>query len=258
MVRFQDVQLAAIANLGTHVGPFAPPSVWGSALEVLLGAPTRPVQPARPPAIVARVAVARTDLEAERVLCERAHEGDRVALGQILRQYGPVLYRAVLLPRLGSEAAAQDALAETYARVVERFHQYAWQSVGVYPWLRVVALRIALDALRARRRETLFEPDDLEREIDASERDMSRTGDVELSEKRDLADARAKVDAALGKLNARYASAIRLRVLEERSREEVAATLGVTVATFDVVLHRAMTSLRKALAAGGPSPQEDS
>jgi RNA polymerase sigma-70 factor (ECF subfamily) len=207
---------------------------------------------------VARVAVARTDLEAERTLCERAHAGDRAALGDILRRYGPVLYRSVLLPRLGSEAAAQDALAETYARVVERFHQFSWQSLGVYPWLRVVALRIALDALRARRRETLYEPEDLEREIDASERDLGRTGDVELCEKRDLADARARVDAALGRLNPRYATAIRLRVLEERSREEVAGTLGVSVATFDVVLHRAMTSLRKALASGQEAPKEES
>jgi RNA polymerase sigma-70 factor (ECF subfamily) len=207
---------------------------------------------------VAAVAVARTDLEAERTLCERAHAGDRAALGQILRQYGPVLYRSVLLPRLGSDAAAQDALAETYARVVERFHQYTWQNAGVYPWLRVVALRIALDALRARRRETLFEPDDLEREIDASERDLGRSGDVELCEKRDLAEARSRVASALEKLNPRYATAIRLRVLEEKSREEVAAHLGVTVSTFDVVLHRAMTSLKKALANGQSSPKEES
>jgi RNA polymerase sigma-70 factor (ECF subfamily) len=204
------------------------------------------------------VAVARTDLEAERTLCERAHAGDRAALGQILRKHGPALYRSVLLPRLGSEAAAQDALAETYARVVERFHQFTWQSTGVYPWLRVVALRIALDALRARRRETLFEPEDLEREIDASERDLSRTGDVELCEKRDLAEARARVDQALSRINPRYAQAIRLRVLEERSREDVATTLGVSTSTFDVVLHRALTSLKKALASSQGGTKEES
>jgi len=204
------------------------------------------------------VAVARTDLDAERALCERAHAGDRAALGQILRHHGPVLFRSVLLPRLGSDAAAQDALAETYARVVERFHQFTWQSTGVYPWLRVVAMRIALDALRARRRETLFEPDELEREIDASERDLGRTGDVELCEKRDLAEARSRVEGALARLNPRYAAAIRQRVLEERSREEVATALGVSVATFDVVLHRALASLKKALASGPTEPEEES
>ncbi|WP_235879659.1 RNA polymerase sigma factor [Polyangium aurulentum] len=195
------------------------------------------------------MAVARVDLDAERELCERAQSGDRVALGQILRKYGPILYRAVLLPRLGRDALAQDALAETYARVVERFHQFQWQNAGVYPWLRVVALRIALDILRARKRETLYEPDDLQREIDASESDLSATGEAELSEKRDLAEARARVEAALRAINPRYAEAIRLRVLEERPREEVAAALGVTVSTFDVVLHRALTALKKALGA---------
>ncbi|MFT3771225.1 MAG: RNA polymerase sigma factor [Minicystis sp.] len=217
-----------------------------------------PVRSGPSPVIVPPVAVARTDLDAERVLCERAHAGDRAALGQILRRHGPSLYRAVLLPRLGSEAAAQDALAETYARVVERFHQFSWQNTGVYPWLRVVALRIALDILRARKREALYEPDDLEREIDAAERDPSANGEAELSDKRDLADARSRVEAALAKLNPRYAAAIRQRVLEERSREEVAAALGVSVATFDVVLHRAMTSLKKALAGGSASVKEES
>lgn len=214
------------------------------------------MQPRPSPAIVAHVAVARTDLDLERSLCDRAHMGDRAALGQILRRYGPSLYRAVLLPRLGSEAAAEEALAETYARVVERFHQFQWQSAGVYPWLRVVALHIALDALRARKRETLYEPEDLEREIDAADRDPSTLCEAELSDKRDLADARARVDAALAALNPRYARAIRLRVLEERSREEVAAALGVSVSTFDVVLHRALGSLKKALAAGEPARQE--
>ncbi|MCC6557637.1 MAG: sigma-70 family RNA polymerase sigma factor [Polyangiaceae bacterium] len=199
------------------------------------------------------VPAARPDLEAERLQCARAGQGDRAALGQLLRKYGPILYRSVLLPRLGSDALAQDALAETYARVVERFSQFQWQSCGIYPWLRVIALRIALDMLRARRRETLFEPDDLQREIDAAETDLTARGEVELCEKRDLADARARVDAALSRLNPRYAEAIRMRVLEERPRDEVAQALGVSVSTFDVVLHRAMTALKKVLAAGAPA-----
>lgn len=223
-------------------------------LVASLRAPTA-MRPARVLGIVRAVAVARPDLEAERLICERAREGDRAAMGELLRKYGPILYRSVLMPRLGSEAAAQDALAETYARVVERFDRFQWQACGFYPWLRVVGMRIALDILRSKRREMLFEPDDLQREIDASETDLTSRGEAELCEKRDLADARARVDEALKALNPRYATAIRLRVLEERSREEVAATLGVTVSTFDVVLHRSLNALKKALmkSSGEPS-----
>lgn len=187
----------------------------------------------------------------ERDLCARAKGGDRGALGSVLRAYGPILYRAVLLPRLGSEAVAQDALAETYARVVERFDQYEWQECGVYPWLRVVALRIALDILRAKRRETLFEPEDLAREIERSDRAPQTHLDVELLAARDLEAAKAKVAAALSTLNPRYERAIRLRVLEERPREEVAKELGVSVSTFDVVLHRALSALKKTLQKSG-------
>ncbi len=196
---------------------------------------------------VRRVAATRLDPVLERELVARAKAGDRGALGRILRAYGPIVYRAVLLPRLGSEAAAQDALGETYSRVVERIGQYEWQDCGIYPWLRVVALRIALDQLRAKRRETLFEPDDLAREIDRADGEGSTTPDVDVLEARDRAAAREKVDAALARLNPRYEAVVRMRVLEERSREESAAALGVTIGTLDVLLHRALAALKKTL-----------
>jgi RNA polymerase sigma factor (sigma-70 family) len=186
------------------------------------------------------------DLEQERQLCERARAGDRAALGELLRRHGPRLYRSVLLPRLGSAAAAEEALGATYVRVVERFAQFEWQNVGAYPWLRVVAMRIALDQLRARKREVLFAPEDVERELDGAAREAR---DAELIEQHDLAIARERVERVLGGIHPRYARAIRLRVLEGRSRDEAARDLEVSVTTFDVVLHRAMAALRKALAA---------
>ncbi len=185
--------------------------------------------------------------EEERGLCERAQGGDKKALASLLRKYGPILFRSVLLPRLGSEAAAQDALADTYMRVVERFDQFEWRGCGVYPWLRVIAMRIALDALRARKRETLFEPNDLSRAVENAEADLRDGLDVQLCEKRDREAASAMLDDALGRINQRYAKAIRLRVLQEQSREQAAEALGVTVPTFDVVLHRALTALKKAI-----------
>jgi RNA polymerase sigma-70 factor (ECF subfamily) len=189
---------------------------------------------------------------AERQLCLAAQAGDRQALGAILRRYGPKLYRFVLLPRLGSEAAAQDALADTYVRVVERFSSFEWRGRGVYPWLRVVASRIALDQLRKRKRETLFEPDDLQRAVDAAQRDEQEGIDEALCQARDRHATRSKLDDALGKINQRYARAIRLRILEEKSREEAATLLEVSVPTFDVVLHRALSALKKILRVARP------
>ncbi|MFO0659337.1 MAG: RNA polymerase sigma factor [Polyangiaceae bacterium] len=194
-------------------------------------------------------------LERERGEVERAKAGDRHALGEILRRYGPILFRTVLLPRLGSQAAAEEALSMTYARVVEKIATYTWQDAGIYPWLRVIAMRIAIDGIRTRKREVLFEADDLEREIDATERDSSEgRADAMYLARSDEREAKTRVEQALTQLHPRYAAAIRLRVLEERSREEVARELGVTVATFDVVLHRAMAAMRKVLASTQEEP----
>jgi RNA polymerase sigma-70 factor (ECF subfamily) len=186
-------------------------------------------------------------LERERELVIRAQAGDRGAVGELLSSHGAALYRNVLLPRLGSEAAAKDALSETYARVVEKIDRFTWQNVGFYPWLRTVALRVALDALRARKRIVLWEAEDVEREVDATA--TQTPVDQRISDNRDREAARAKVEAALAKINPRYARVIRMRVIEERPRDEVAAALEVSPATFDVLLHRAISALKKTLEA---------
>jgi len=195
--------------------------------------------------MLAPVQEAEPDRSEERALVAKAQAGDKKALGELLMRYGPVLYRSVLLPRLGSEAAARDALSETYAKVVERIGQFTWQNVGFYPWLRVVALRVALDALRARKRLVLWEAEDVEREVD--EVATHTPVDQRLSMLRDEEAARARLKEALARVHPRYARAIELRVLEERPREEVAKLLLVSPATFDVLLHRALAALRKAL-----------
>lgn len=192
---------------------------------------------------------AGVDLDVERAWVDRAKAGDRAALRSILEKYGPILYRAVLLPRLGDEARAKDALGDTYAKVVATIARYEWHPAGIYPWLRTIAFHVAIDQLRARKREMPFDDDDLQREVDRKA-DVSATDSTYL-EAEDAARAKKKVEAALEKINPRYAEAIRLRVLQERPREEVAKALGATPATFDVILHRAMAALRKVLTAEG-------
>jgi len=194
--------------------------------------------------VIALLELAESSRIEERALCEQARGGSRHALGVLLERHGPRLYRSVLLPRLGSVDAAEEALSVTYTKVIERFSQFEWQDVGVYPWLRMVALRVAIDMLRLRKREVLFEPSDLERQMNHSGQSGATPEELE---EHDLAAAKQRVAALLDRVHPRYASAIRLRVLECRSRDEAAEQLGVTVATFDVVLHRALSALRKVL-----------
>jgi RNA polymerase sigma-70 factor (ECF subfamily) len=187
-------------------------------------------------------------LAEERELCERAKSGDREALAELLRGAGPRLYRSVLLPRLGNTASAEEALSQTYLQVIQKIETFSWQSVGFYPWFRRVGLNVAIDQLRRGKRERLFEPADLERELDGQ---SLQTQDFDALVEHDLAQARSRVLALLDSLNPRYALAIRLRILEEQPRESAARSLEVSVATFDVVLHRAMAALKKAMKSQG-------
>jgi RNA polymerase sigma factor (sigma-70 family) len=231
-------------------------AVTESADDAAKPLPGRPLEPPRRRELDPELLKRRAEADAaDHILVDRAQTGDRAALGELLHKYGPGLYRSVLLPRLGTETAAKEALAETYAKVVANIAKFTWQNVGFYPWLRTVALRIALDQLRAKKRLVLFEEDDLAREIDASQ--TSTPVEQQISDHRDREAARAKVEQALGKINPRYATAIKLRILEERSREEVAKELGVTPATFDVLLHRSIASLKKMLEAGAVTPSDE-
>lgn len=180
--------------------------------------------------------------ETDHELVERAKAGDRVSLSKLLLRHGPPVYRSVLLPRLGSEAAAQDALSETYAKVLTKLHLFQWQERGFYPWFRTVAFNVALDHLRAKKRLYLVSDEVLEAEASSD-----ASADHALQEARDKSAMRARIEEALEKINPRYASAIRMRVLDERPREEVAAQLDVTPSTFDVLLHRALAALKKEL-----------
>ncbi len=223
------------------LAPFAPPWPFAAPVEIARRPPSRP-------AILRAVSREGHDLEVERAWVDRAKAGDRAALRSILERYGPILFRSVLLPRLGDEARAKDALADTYTKVVTTIARYEWHPAGIYPWLRTIAFHVAIDQIRARKRETPFDDEDLQRELDRKS-DPAAATDATYQQREDEAAARRKVEAALEKINPRYAQAIRMRVLEERPREEVAAALGATPATFDVILHRAMAALRKVLTA---------
>lgn len=179
----------------------------------------------------------------ERECVSRAQSGDREAFGELYDAHAERIFQRVLYPLLGNASAAEDALSETFRAAFARLDRYQPGEAGIYPWLAAIARNKALDLHRARKVsgralasfEALLAP--LQLAPGSPEQLLD-----EASSRRRLRDT---VHQTLARLNARYREAIELRFLEDQPREVCATRLGVKVATFDVLLLRALRAFRK-------------
>lgn len=183
------------------------------------------------------------ELEQEQRQVEEAQAGNLDAMRPILERYAQPLYGAVILPRLGDAATAEDVLRDTLATAVEKIGRFTWQGKSIYPWLRQIAINKVYDVHRQSKRSRKL-ADAMVHEL-PSETDPDSHADAQLIADQERAAHRARIDEAMGQLAERYRTAIELRLVQELSREECAKRLGITVGTFDVLLFRAVRSFRK-------------
>jgi len=181
----------------------------------------------------------------ERSLCARAIGGDARALRALLDHFAPPLHDAIILPRVGSRAEAAEILEDTLSRAVERVADFRWdEGRGMWPWLRRIAIHRIVDGARRRAAERRMS-ERYEAEVATLPPRIEAGAEAEMIEVEEMRAREARLKAALDALNERYRRAIELRIFEEQTREACASALGVTVPTFDVVLHRALASLKK-------------
>lgn len=171
----------------------------------------------------------------DRELLERIHHGDGEGFGELYDRTRNWLLTFVIVPRVG-RADADDVLAETYHTALRKIGSFRWRGVALLHWLASIARRKAQEhgrASRARTRPVPELPDLLELPDDVP------TVEAEMIRAEHLRCLRIKVAGVLDGLPPRYAEALRLRLIENRARPECAERLGVSAATFDVVLYRA-------------------
>jgi RNA polymerase sigma factor (sigma-70 family) len=179
------------------------------------------------------------DLEEERKVILALQQGDRSAFATLYRWYGTLLFRQVILPRLPIQELAEDCLKDTFRTALERIETFRLENRSIFFWLRRIAANKAIDVHRRHRRdERLAEQVKAEPAVVNSHQDRP---DRQL----DVDELRKMVDLSMSNLNTRYAKALRMRLLEERTREECAEALEVSVGNFDVILHRAAKAFRK-------------
>lgn len=181
------------------------------------------------------------DREEEAGLLRAAQGGDQAAFTELVRRYQRAVYRvAYALTRNASDA--DDLAQETFVRAYQAIGRFR---VGepLFPWLARIATNQAISLFRRRKRrpETPIEPLIEAGHQWGAEDDPARSAEED-EQKRHL-------EAAFGELSPEHQAVLALRVVEEQSYQEIAATLQVPVGTVMSRLSRARSELRARLAA---------
>ena len=152
--------------------------------------------------------------------------------------HGQGLLHRIIRPRVETLADAEDIVAATVIAAFEGIARYVDQGQPFAAWLTRIAINRCTDAHR--RQQVAARTD--RRPVD----DLSPLplADTLIGRYEDARVAADQVSAVLSGISPRYAEALTRRLLEGQSREECAAALGTTIATFDVVLLRATRAFR--------------
>ena len=173
-------------------------------------------------------------------LLRAAQGGDQAAFGELVRRYQRAVYRvAFALTRNPSDA--DDLAQETFVR--------AWQAIGrfrigepLHPWLARIATNLAFSLFRHRKRrpETPLEP--------LVEAGQQWGVEDDPAERVAVAERDRYMAEAVAELKPEHQAVLALRVVDEQSYEEIAATLQVPVGTVMSRLSRARAELKARLA----------
>lgn len=173
-------------------------------------------------------------------MVERMVTGDREAFATLYGWYGDAVYRSILA-RNPNRESAEDCLRDTFRTALEKIEGFRYDGRSIFFWLRRIGVNKAMDAHRRQQRDRALS----ERIQFQPEGAIASTPAPRPDRGLEVADTARDVDISLSRLNPRYAQVLRLRLLEDRSREECAGILGVTVGNFDVILHRATKAFRQ-------------
>lgn len=174
------------------------------------------------------------DAPADAEMLRRANAGDEASARVLVARYGPRLGR-IVEAAYGDRGLAEDVVQETFLRAIDQAHQLR-DDAGLLAWLVRIALRLAADSKRKRRRETL--PGELPDHASAS----SPEGTLAAAQ-----DALA-VRAALDKLSERWRTLLVLRYFSGFSTQEIAEITGKKEPAIRKDLERARARMKKLLA----------
>ena len=172
----------------------------------------------------------------DRALLEHANAGDQAACKELLERYGARLLSVVRATH-GDLALEDDIVQEAFIRAIRQGGQLKQES-SLFPWLVRIALRVAIDHRRSRKRETLTD--------DWPETAVAPgPGPYEVAQ---ASEDAAHVNRALGQLKPYARELLVLRYFTSFSVAELAEVFNKSEVAIRKDLQRAREQMRKHLA----------
>jgi RNA polymerase sigma-70 factor (ECF subfamily) len=177
----------------------------------------------------------------ETKLIERAKNGDRLAISELVNTYSERIYN-LALRILRNHEDAEDILQETFLTVVEKLDQFDGRS-QFFTWIYRIATNASL--MKLRKKKAVFrEMDDSDDFQDSFESrvfvDWSQDASLDVYDK----EVKKKIDAAVNSLSDIYRSVFVLRDIEGLSIKETSEILSITQENVKIRLRRARQFLR--------------
>jgi RNA polymerase sigma-70 factor (ECF subfamily) len=177
------------------------------------------------------------------LLVERAQRGDARAFEALMRRYNRRLFR-IARGVLQDDSAAEDAVQEAYLSAFTHLDRY--EPTGKFgAWLARIALNEAL-MLRRKTRPNDLSLDQLDPAATDGEENAT-TASEPSADYAETAQVRELLENAIDALPEAFRMVFLLRMVEQLSISETAASLGLTEATVRSRLHRAQRLLRAGL-----------
>lgn len=180
----------------------------------------------------------------ESILVEKAKNGDKAALSQLVNTYSGRIYN-LALRILRNREDAEDILQETFLTVVEKLHTFDGRS-GFFTWIYRIATNASLMKLRKKKLvfKDLGDDDEFNDSIESRVFvDWSQDPSINIYDE----EVKKKIDEAVNKLSEIYRSVFVLRDIEGLSIKETSSILNITEENVKIRLRRARQFLRDIL-----------
>lgn len=181
-------------------------------------------------------------------LAALAREGREAAFRELVRRYERPVF-SLIFRMVRDRETAEDLAQETFIKILNHIDRYR-PEFKFSSWLFKIANNLTIDHLRKRQLKTISIDGSphaaTAAEVEASTFDVEARGEsaLEEMESKELGGA---IEKAIAKLRPEYRACILLRHVEDRSYEEIAATLDLPLGTVKTYIHRARHELREAL-----------